>query len=90
MAEKGRDVARRKFVINPEDELVAAGTRRWLTYGQAGALLGVSGEAIRMKVRRGHIGYSSIGGRIYIDREEIARILEGSRAHATLESASTR
>ncbi len=36
-------------------------------------LLGISGDAVRMMVRRGHLPYTFIGKRIFIDRFDLER-----------------
>ena len=62
------------------------GQRRWLQYREAGELLGVSGETIRMMVRRGKLPYSSIGKRVFIDRQDLEKTLEASKSYATAAS----
>jgi excisionase family DNA binding protein len=80
-----------KMELSPRNqiaEMPRGEQRRWLRYREAGALLGVSGEAMRMKVRRGQIGYTTIGHQIFIDRQELERLLEQGKTHAVLRGSS--
>jgi len=53
--------------------------RRWLRLAEAGVILGISAEAVRMMVRRGRLPYASIGRRIFIDRFDLDHALEASK-----------
>ncbi len=57
--------------------------RRWLQYREAGELLGVSGETIRMMCRRGKLPYTTIGKRVFIDRTDLEDTLEKNKVYAT-------
>lgn len=62
-----------------ELEKLSADQRRWLCLAEAGEILGISAEAVRMMLRRGRIPYASMGRRIFIDRADLDRALEGSK-----------
>lgn len=50
--------------------------RRWGTVAQASAHLGISQEAVRARIKRGHLDSRRLDGRIYVDMESFERRLD--------------
>jgi excisionase family DNA binding protein len=62
-------------VVREELEaLQPAAPRRWLTLAEAAARLGVSSDAVRMRVRRGRLEFQKQGRRLYVSAESVDRI----------------
>lgn len=51
-----------------------AADRRWLTLEEAGARLGISADAVRMRVKRGRLEHRRQGRRLYVSAESIDRL----------------
>ncbi len=52
----------------------ANGRRRWLTLDEAGERLGVSADAVRMRVRRGRLESRRQGRRLYVSADSVERL----------------
>jgi hypothetical protein len=66
------------------DEVVRAEVEwRWRTAEQAGELLGVSGAAVRQRVRRGQLPGHRFDGRVYLDVRDLDNLIRDSRYDGT-------
>jgi DNA-directed RNA polymerase specialized sigma24 family protein len=54
--------------------LASANGRQWLTLDEAGARLGVSADAVRMRVRRGRPEAQRQGRRLYVSAASVERL----------------
>ncbi len=50
------------------------GDRKWLSLEEAGELLGVSADAIRMRVQRGRLESRRHGRRLYVSAQSVDRL----------------
>jgi excisionase family DNA binding protein len=48
--------------------------RRWLTLEEAGERLGVSADAVRMRVKRGRLESRQQGRRLYVSADSVDRL----------------